>query len=489
MSSLYINRLLFVPPTEIKICSEWECYLPVPENPTEISNLNWSSSHEKAFKDLTSLMSKMNLSPKNMDKLSHLLNSESVPINDLFENNRELFFNEGELAKLLLEIGANVPMKDFNTHLIEVKVDLKKMDDSKIWIMPSKNICIKDVLKTFPDSQRDFYENLSSERFFNALSSNYLLINKDEVWSIMEHFKENKVSRSGNQTAPSTLVSCNGNIDEIFLKLLSSQAKLFNNNFQLLRELTGLDQESFNSYLRVFIGSLRREESINAMRIILKDSTCYSGEISALVNELRNQTPLYKKSGILIDWQNSKYNLEEVISSLVKIKGDSLFNLNSFRLVKRQKATDIFNLRFTHGVADPRDVEWWKDFNQLCIEIKFLEAFQTEWIHLSYEERQAMKIVFIGQDQKTVEEFMDEDLLITHRKLTETLQDICQDAPFNKQYLLDNHWCYSEYSILLEKNNITLKVRKGTLDYKFFTKFILNFSLGYIVIWVFQDIF
>jgi hypothetical protein len=93
MSSLYINRLLFVPPTEIEICSEWECYLPVPENPIKISNLNWSNSHETAFKDLTSLMSKMNLSPKNMDKLSHLLNSESVPINDLFEINRELFFN------------------------------------------------------------------------------------------------------------------------------------------------------------------------------------------------------------------------------------------------------------------------------------------------------------------------------------------------------------------------------------------------------------
>jgi hypothetical protein len=221
MSSLYINRLLFVPPTEIKICSEWECYLPVPENPIKISNLNWSNSHETAFKDLTSLMSKMNLSPKNMDKLSHLLNSESVPINDLFEINRELFFNEGELAKLLLEIGANVPMKDFNSYLIEeVHVDFNKMDDSQIWIMPSKKICINDVLKTFPN-RRDFYRNLSDEKFFNALSSNSLIGNKAEIWALLEHFKsenltlrtsdsasyslKNKVSgSSGNQTAPST---------------------------------------------------------------------------------------------------------------------------------------------------------------------------------------------------------------------------------------------------------------------------------------------
>jgi hypothetical protein len=150
-SSKVLPNNINVPPTKIKICTEWEDYLPHFEEATKIENLNWSDSHEKAFKELTSLTSKMNLSPKNMNKLSHLLNSEYVPINDLFETNRELFFNKGELAKLLLEIGANVPMQDFNTYLTEVHVDLDKIVGSQIWIMPSKKICINDVLKTFPD--------------------------------------------------------------------------------------------------------------------------------------------------------------------------------------------------------------------------------------------------------------------------------------------------------------------------------------------------
>ena len=66
------------------------------------------------------LSSKMEFSTKNMDKISYLLNNgdESL-IKDLFETNKELFFNEGQLAKLLLDIGANVPMKDFNSYLIE----------------------------------------------------------------------------------------------------------------------------------------------------------------------------------------------------------------------------------------------------------------------------------------------------------------------------------------------------------------------------------
>jgi hypothetical protein len=55
-----------------------------------------------------------------MDKISYLLNhgDESL-IKDLFETNKELFFNEGQLAKLLLEISVNVPMQDFNSYLIE----------------------------------------------------------------------------------------------------------------------------------------------------------------------------------------------------------------------------------------------------------------------------------------------------------------------------------------------------------------------------------
>jgi hypothetical protein len=50
-----------------------------------------------------------------------LLNTkDEFLIKDLFETNRELLFNGGELANLLLEISVNVPMQDFSTYLTEV---------------------------------------------------------------------------------------------------------------------------------------------------------------------------------------------------------------------------------------------------------------------------------------------------------------------------------------------------------------------------------
>lgn len=118
-NTTYVSNNVF-PPMEIKFSSRWKDCLPTPEKPTKIENLTWSNSHEKAFKELTSLTSKMEFSTKNMDKISYLLNhgDESL-IKDLFETNKELFFNEGQLAKLLLEISVNVPMQDFNSYLIE----------------------------------------------------------------------------------------------------------------------------------------------------------------------------------------------------------------------------------------------------------------------------------------------------------------------------------------------------------------------------------
>ena len=357
------------------------------------------------------------------------------------------------------------------------------MDDSQIWIMPSKKICINDVLKTFPDSQQDFYRNLSSPSFFDELSSNSLMGNKAEIWALLEHFKsenltlrtrsdplryslKNKVSGgSGSQTAPNSPVSYNGNADEIFLKLLASQPKLFNNNFQLLREITRLDKKSFDQYFHVFISSLSSEESREAMHLILrlKDTNGYCGEISALVNELRNQTPLYENSAILKKWRNSKYDFEEVISSLIKIKGDSLSDLDDFRLVKSDKASEMFNLRFTNGVINPVDVRWWKSFNQLCIELKYLEQLEKQWINLSDAEKEVMKSIFIGEKQ-TLNHFMINDFSETREKLKGTLKDICAGAPFENEYLLGHDWCYSEYSILLEKNNITLKNQLNVIN-------------------------
>jgi hypothetical protein len=260
-------------------------------------------------------------------------------------------------------------------------------------------------------------------------------------------------------------LSYNGNTDEIFLKLLASQPKLFNNNFQLLREITRLDEKSFDQYFRVFISSLRSEKSREAMHLILrlKDTNGYSGEISALVNELRNQTPLYENSAILKKWVNSKYDFEEVISSLIKIKGDSLSDLDDFRLVKSDKASEMFNLRFTNGVINPVDVRWWKSFNQLCIELKYLEQLEKQWINLSEEEKEVMKSIFIGEKQ-TLNHFMINDFSETREKLKGTLKDICAGAPFENEYLLGHDWCYSEYSILLEKNNITLKNQLNVIN-------------------------
>ena len=383
-SSKVLPNKINVLPTEIKICSEWKDHLPPLEEPKIKENLDWSSFHETAFNNLISLMSKINISPNNLDKLSYLLKTgDELLIKDLFETNRELLFNGGELAKLLLEISVNVPMQDFSTYLTEVNVDLDRMNSSQswTWIMPSKNICIEKVLKSFPDSQRDFYRNLSDEKFFNALSSNSLMGNKAEIWALLEHFKSENLplrtrsdwgsyslkNKGGNQTAPNSPVSYNGTTDELFLKLLSSQPKLFNNNFQLLREITKLDEKSFDQYFRVFIGSLRSEESTNAMALILKlkDTSGYCGEISALVNELGNQIPLYEESATLKKWRDSKYDFEEVISSLIKIKAGSLSDLNDFRLVKSDKASEMFNRRFTNGVINPVDVRWWKYFNQL----------------------------------------------------------------------------------------------------------------------------
>jgi len=45
-SSKVLPNNLNVPPTEIKICSEWEGYLPHSEEPKIRENLDWSSFHE-----------------------------------------------------------------------------------------------------------------------------------------------------------------------------------------------------------------------------------------------------------------------------------------------------------------------------------------------------------------------------------------------------------------------------------------------------------
>jgi len=91
--------------------------------------------------------------------------------------------------------------------------------------------------------------------------------------------------------------------------------------------------------------------------------------------------------------------------------------------------------------------------------MKFLNKLKTEWDKLSDEEREVMKMVYIGEgkDRKTLEEFMEEDFLMTHQKLKEILTQVCSGAPFNNEYLLGHHWCYSEYTRLLEKYDITLK--------------------------------
>ena len=214
-------------------------------------------------------------------------------------------------------------------------------------------------------------------------------------------------------------------------------------------------------------------------------------EIYVLLKDLEKVRPCYGEKSTLIMWANLKCNFKEVVPSLLKINDgyfDNIHNLDRFRLVKSQKATEIFNLRFKNGVSNPRDVEWWKDFNQLCFDIKFLTACQNEWATLSHEQKQILGSVYLEKNL-TLRDFMTYDISTVRRMLIIVLKDVCKQAPFDKQYLLDNLWCYSEYVILLEKNNITLKVRKGTLDYKFFIKFILHFSLGYIIGQVSRDIF
>jgi len=464
---------------EIKFSSRWKHCLPDSEESTKVENLDWSDSHEKAFKELTSLTSKMDLSTKNMDKISYLLNTgdESL-IKDLFETNKELFLNEGELAKLLLEIGSNVSMKDFNSYLIEeVKVDLNKMDDSQIWIMPSKKVYIKKIIETFPESKRDFYKNLSSPSFFNELYSNNLLRDKAEVWAILENFKSNNPSLrsksagdsfknevlsggSGNKTTPNTPVSCDGTIDEIVLKLFSSQPKLFNNNFALLRELTGLDPESFGFHMSLFRNRLTGKSQAGIDFILTYPKCNYSGEIYALMEDLKEIRPCYGEKAVLItSWLDVKSNFKEAVPSLLNINGDyfdNIHNLDHFRLVKSQKATEIFNLRFKNGVSNPRDFEWWKYFNQLCFDIKLLTACQNQWATLSHEQKQILGSVYLGKDRR-LKDFMTHEISTIRHNLELVLEDVCKQAPFDKEYLLDNTWCYSEYSILLDEKDIILR--------------------------------
>ena len=367
-------------------------------------------------------------------------------------------------------------MHDFNTYLTSVKVDVNKMEMcSQIWTMPSSENYIKKVIKTFPDSKRDFYENLSSPSFFNELYSNNLLRDKAEVWAILENFKSNNPSLrskstggsfknvsgcSANKSAPNTPVRCDGTIDEIVLRLFSSQPKLFNNNFEILRELTGLDQESFGFFMSLFRNRLTGKSQAG-IDFILTYPTCnYSGEIYALLEDLGEVRPCYgEKSTLITSWVDVKSNFKEVVPSLLKINDgyfDNIYNLDQFRLVKSQKATDMFNLRFKYGVFNPRDIEWWKDFNQLCADIKFLTACQEEWAILSDEQKQILGSVCLGKNY-TLKRFMTNDISTIRHNLEEVLRDLCKEAPFDKEYLLDNTWCYSDYSNLLEKKDIILR--------------------------------
>jgi len=427
------------------------------------------------------LSSKMEFSTKNMDKISYLLNhgNESL-IKDLFETNNELFFNDGQLAKLLLEIGANVPMHDFNTYLTSVKVDVNKMNSlqSWIWTMPSSENYIKKVVNTFPESKRDFYHNLSNPSFFNKLSSNNLLRDKAEVWAILENFKSNNPSlrskstggsfknevlsggSGGNKTAPNTPVRCDGTIDEVVLRLFSSQPKLFNNNFKLLRELTGLDPASFDFIMSLFKNRLTGKSQAGIDFISTYPTCNYSGEIYALLEDLAKVRPCYEEKSVLItSWVDVKRNFKEVVPSLLKINGgyfDNRYNLDRFRLVKSQKANDIFSLRSKNGVTNQSDVEWWKDFNQLCVDLKFLTACKKQWAILSDEQKQVLGSVSLGKNH-TLEDFMTHDISNICSNLEDVLQEVCDGAPFDKGYLLDHIWCYSEYSNLLEEKNIILK--------------------------------
>ena len=89
-----------------------------------------------------------------------------------------------------------------------------------------------------------------------------------------------------------------------------------------------------------------------------------------------------------------------------------------------------------------------------------------------------MKIVFIGEKQ-TLNHFMINDFSVTHRMLNKTLQKICEGAPFDNEYLLGHDWCYSEYSILLEENKITLKNQLNVInDFSELLTALINFRHG-----------
>lgn len=221
-------------------------------------------------------------------------------------------------------------------------------------------------------------------------------------------------------------------------------------------------------------------------------------EIYALLKDVGEVRLCYGEKSTLIMWAILKCNFKEVLPSLLKINdgyldNNHIYHLDDFRLVKSQKATEMFHLRFKNGVANPTEVNWWDDFNQLCVDLKFLTACEKEWATLSHEQKQILGSVYLGKNLNgknlRLMDFMTHHISSIRRNLKIVLKDVCKQAPFDKQYLLDNLWCYSEYVILLEKNNITLKVRKGTLDYKFFTKFLLHFLLCYIIGRVLRYIF
>ena len=243
-------------------------------------------------------------------------------------------------------------------------------------------------------------------------------------------------------------------MDEIFLKLISSQPKLFNNNFELLRELTGLDPDSFGFLMSLFRGKLN-QKSQAAIDFVSTHPTCYAGEIYALTKDLKKTTPSHQKESALMQWGSPRYNFEEVLSSLLTTD-EYLMTLDNFRVTKSQNATEIFYLRFTDGLVNEIDVAWWNDFNKLCIDIKYLDALQTQWTSLSDEQKKIVGSVCIEKNN-TLNQFMLHDISPIHKALIESLENICEDAPFTKEYLLGHDWCYSEYSIVLKKNGITPK--------------------------------
>jgi hypothetical protein len=449
--------------------------LPTYERPTEVSTLKWSEFHEQAFKDLIKVACKINMSPNKLNQLSYLLNFDDLYVTPLFGINKELLFNDGELAKLLLVIGKNVPLKDFNSYLSIVsrlKETTMMEHDAKEWIVPSTKGYIKQILNTFPESQRDFYENLSSKEFFGELSSNSLLGDKAEIWYVLEHFKNNSSLRSksavssseslkselvtgGSKSVPGTPVSCDGDVNKMFLKLLYSQPKLFNNNLELFRRLTGLDESNFEYHLGIFRRGLTEIESIAAMDFIVGNTNKNSGELYALVNDLGRTTPLYNKQP-LRTWGELKLNFEPMLSSLLKTT-NGLVSLDPFRLAASRKATEIFDLRFTDGLVDEIDARWWGDFNQLCIDLKFLNALKLEWNSLSEKQIEILSPLPLTKDL-TLHTFMTHELPVIKSVLESSLKRLCFNAPIDEEYLSDN-WCCSDYGVLLSNHNISVTNR------------------------------